>query len=62
VAPNEAVMVGDNVETDIKGGKAAGLFSILVTESNVKPTADLSQADLVVSGLVELLEHLDQQP
>ena len=62
VAPRQAVMVGDNVETDIQGGKAAGLFSILVTESNVKPTADLSQADLVVPDLTALHEHFDHQP
>jgi HAD superfamily hydrolase (TIGR01450 family) len=62
VAPHEAVMVGDNVETDIKGGKAAGLLSILVTESNVKPTPDLSQADLVVPDLTEMLAYFDHQP
>src|SRR5690606_38405288 len=43
---HETVMVGDNVETDIKGGKAAGLLSILITASNVRPDADFSQADL----------------
>jgi HAD superfamily hydrolase (TIGR01450 family) len=57
VAPQEAVMIGDNVETDIKGGKAAGLFTILITESNVKPTADHSQADLVVYNLAALLTY-----
>ncbi|HSF31758.1 MAG TPA: HAD-IIA family hydrolase [Candidatus Tectomicrobia bacterium] len=54
----EAVMIGDNVETDIKGGKAAGLFSILVTESNVKPTADPTQADLAVHSLKHLLTFI----
>ena len=58
VAPQEAVMIGDNVATDILGGKAVGLFSILVTQSNVKPTADLSQADLVVRDLLELSGYL----
>jgi 4-nitrophenyl phosphatase len=62
VAPQEAVMIGDNVETDVKGGKAAGLFTILITESNVKPTADHSQADLVVYNLAELHRYLDGQP
>jgi HAD superfamily hydrolase (TIGR01450 family) len=57
VPPQEAVMIGDNVETDIKGGKAAGLFSILITDSNVKPTADRSQADLVVPNLAALLDY-----
>jgi HAD superfamily hydrolase (TIGR01450 family) len=58
VGPQEAVMIGDNVETDIKGGKAAGLFSVLITQSNVKPSADFSQADLVVCDLTDLAKYL----
>jgi 4-nitrophenyl phosphatase len=61
VTPPEAVMIGDNVETDIKGGKAAGLFSILTTESNVKPTADRSQAGLMVHNVAALLNCFDAQ-
>jgi 4-nitrophenyl phosphatase len=61
VAPQEAVMIGDNVETDIRGGKAAGLFSILITDSNVKPTADRSQADLVVHNVAALLGYFDHR-
>jgi HAD superfamily hydrolase (TIGR01450 family) len=60
-APQEAVMIGDNVETDIRGGKAAGLFSILITDSNVKPTADRSQADLVVHNVAALLGYFDHR-
>jgi 4-nitrophenyl phosphatase len=62
VTPQEAVMIGDNVETDIKGGKAAGLFSILITESNLKPTANRAQADLVVRNISALLEYFDHHP
>jgi HAD superfamily hydrolase (TIGR01450 family) len=62
VAAQEAVMIGDNVETDIKGGKAAGLCSILVTASNVKPAADRSQADLVVPNVAAILDYFDPQP
>ena len=54
-------MIGDNVETDIRGGKAAGLFSILITDSNVKPTADRSQADLVVHNVAALLGYFDHR-
>jgi 4-nitrophenyl phosphatase len=61
VTPQEALMIGDNAETDIKGGKAAGLFTILITESNVKPTADRAQADLVVHHLTDLLKYFDHQ-
>jgi HAD superfamily hydrolase (TIGR01450 family) len=57
VKAREAVMIGDNVETDIKGGKAAGLFSILITQSNVKPCADVSQADLIVPDLPALSKY-----
>jgi 4-nitrophenyl phosphatase len=60
VSPRETIMVGDNVETDIKGGKAAGLLSILITASKVTPDADLSQADLVVPDLRELLRYIDR--
>jgi HAD superfamily hydrolase (TIGR01450 family) len=62
VAPQEAVMIGDNVETDIKGGKAAGLFSILITASNIKPAADQAPADLVVSNVAALLDFFDHHP
>lgn len=61
VTPQEAVMVGDNVETDIKGGKEAGLLTILVTASHLKPDADLSQADLVVPDLTALLGYFDHR-
>jgi HAD superfamily hydrolase (TIGR01450 family) len=61
VAPHEAVMIGDNAETDIAGGKAVGLFSILITASDVKPTADHSQADLVVGNVAALLDYFDQR-
>ena len=62
VAASEAVMIGDDVEADIKGGKAAGLFSILITQSNVRPTADRSQADLVVRNVAALLGYFDHRP
>jgi HAD superfamily hydrolase (TIGR01450 family) len=62
VTSQEAVMIGDNVETDIKGGKAAGLFSILITASNIKPAADRSPADLVVSNVEALLDYFDHHP
>jgi ribonucleotide monophosphatase NagD (HAD superfamily) len=53
------VMIGDNVETDIKGGKGAGLSTVLITRSNVQPAADHSQADLVVRDLRALLHYFD---
>jgi HAD superfamily hydrolase (TIGR01450 family) len=62
IAPSEAVMIGDTVETDIKGGKAAGLFSILVTASNLKLTTDPARADLAVYNLTDLLPFFDRRP
>lgn len=56
---HETVMVGDNVETDIKGANAAGLLSVLITASNVKPGVDFAPADLVVHDLRELLAYFD---
>jgi HAD superfamily hydrolase (TIGR01450 family) len=59
VPPQKAVMVGDNVDTDIKGGKRAGLFTVLITQSNVQPDADRSQAGLVVPDLTALLHYFE---
>jgi HAD superfamily hydrolase (TIGR01450 family) len=52
-APAEAVMVGDNLATDIAGGRAAGLHTVWVD-----PSAALTgtgEADLVVRDLADLL-------
>jgi 4-nitrophenyl phosphatase len=62
VAPLEAVMIGDSVEADIKGGKAAGLFSILITEANVQPCADHSLADLLVPNVAALHGYFAHRP
>ncbi|MFO0889556.1 MAG: HAD-IIA family hydrolase [Isosphaeraceae bacterium] len=49
--PSEAAMVGDNLPSDITGGRAAGMFTVwLDGRSGVPPR----EADLRVSSLVEL--------
>jgi ribonucleotide monophosphatase NagD (HAD superfamily) len=55
-------MIGDSVEADIKGGKAAGLFSILISEANVQPAADCALADLVVPNVTALLGYFAHRP
>lgn len=41
ITPDEAVMVGDNPETDIAGAQAAGMASILIGGSDVGALGDL---------------------
>lgn len=52
--PRQAAMVGDNLESDIKGGRAAGMFTIWI---NAQPHAIMPvEVDLEVSSLRELLD------
>jgi HAD superfamily hydrolase (TIGR01450 family) len=60
VAAHETVMIGDSIEADIDGGKASGLLSILITNSNVKSDADRSHADLVIRNVRELLDYFER--
>ena len=49
---SEAAMVGDSIASDIKGGRAAGMFTIWLDPENddLQPNC----ADLKVAGLPEL--------
>ncbi|MFD0715833.1 HAD-IIA family hydrolase [Paenibacillus sp. GCM10027626] len=55
--PEQGVMVGDNYNTDIIGGKSAGLATIWVKAENVERDA-YREADLIVADLPELNEKL----
>ncbi|MGC8873311.1 MAG: HAD-IIA family hydrolase [Chloroflexia bacterium] len=60
VKPDEAAVVGDRVESDIAGGKNAGLRTVLVQTGHFRPQ-DLEgpiQPDLVIPSLAELPDHL----
>lgn len=57
VKPNEAAIVGDQVQTDIRAGRAAGTFTILMA-SDLSRHAPGVVPDLVVHDLYELIEHL----
>ncbi len=52
--PRQAAMVGDNLASDIKGGRAAGMFTIWI---NAQPHAIMpTEVDLEVKSLRELLD------
>jgi 4-nitrophenyl phosphatase len=61
--PAHAAIIGDQIGSDIRAGKAAGIATILVAGELVSPPsspfADVTP-DLVVSDLAHLLECIDQ--
>jgi 4-nitrophenyl phosphatase len=59
VAPSRAVLVGDNLESDIAGAKGVGMTAVLVltgvaTREDVARVPAALRPDLVVAGLPEL--------
>jgi 4-nitrophenyl phosphatase len=63
--PQRTLVIGDRLDTDIAGAKAAGLASALVL-TGVTTTADLElsalQPDAVYAGLLEMVVGWRQQP
>jgi 4-nitrophenyl phosphatase len=57
VAKERAAMVGDQIETDIRAGRAAGVATILV-QGDLAARATEPQPDLVVRDVEELLNLL----
>ncbi len=59
---DESVMIGDNPASDIAGGKAAGMTTILIQRpDNIVPfeAGDMDQTpDYTVTSLEEIIEHL----
>lgn len=53
VRPEEAVHVGDLIETDIKGAKAAGMKTILFAE-NGEAAGGLGEADVVINDFKKI--------
>ncbi len=49
IAPGETAMVGDSVEADVAGGKAAGLVTVLVgrPRGRIRPRPDIVVPDMV---------------
>lgn len=61
VRPEEAIMVGDDIESDIAGAQAAGIRAVLVRTGKFRP-ADLEGAifpDAVIDSIAELPELLE---
>jgi ribonucleotide monophosphatase NagD (HAD superfamily) len=50
--PHEVAMVGDNHDSDIAGGRAAGMFTVWVDARSETPAS--MDADLKVGSLLEL--------
>jgi HAD superfamily hydrolase (TIGR01662 family) len=60
--PNEAVMVGDNLDADIRGAQNAGLYGIWISRRADPKTKDQErvQPDATLSSLLELPALLDR--
>jgi putative hydrolase of the HAD superfamily len=60
--PSEAVMVGDNLEADVAGAKAAGLYAIWLKRRDESGSEDQTQVqpDAAVSSLLEISAILDR--
>ena len=58
VKPGEAVMVGDNIEHDIRPAKAFGMKAVLVNRDGSKPGKEL--ADASIKSLKELIPVLEK--
>jgi 4-nitrophenyl phosphatase len=59
VAPQDAAIVGDQVATDIRAGKAAGIRTILVEGDLATPLEGI-EPDLTVRDLAQLLTLLEE--
>jgi putative hydrolase of the HAD superfamily len=60
--PSEAVMVGDNLEADVRGAKSVGLFAVWISRrAGIRPDEQLPiQPDASISSLAELPAFLDR--
>ncbi len=63
-SPEGTLMVGDDIVTDIKGGREAGLRTVLVKTGKYRPdtlaAADI-QPDFVISSIAGIFEILDRR-
>ena len=59
--PSEAVMIGDNLDADIRGAKNAGLYSVWISRraGNQTPEEARVQPDAQIQSLLELPAILD---
>ena len=57
----EIAVVGDSIENDLQGAKAAGLQAIMVRTGVYDPDEDGSAADWTIDSIAELPDLLDRQ-
>lgn len=60
IAPEEAVFVGDNLETDIRGAQDAGMHAVLRAHPGSAPPQNGIVPDGVITTLHDLLPLLDR--
>jgi len=59
-APQEVLHVGDHPETDIDGGRNAGLRTAWVNRTNAEWPDHMPEPDLTITTISELREILEQ--
>lgn len=60
VSPEEVLHVGDHPETDIKGGRLAGLRTAWINRTEAEWPEHLDEPDVVVTTLAEIREMLER--
>ena len=61
---SETAMIGDDIETDIGGGKASGMYGVLVKTGKYRNGCEKNAEyppDCVVDSFADLFEYLDMQ-
>jgi HAD superfamily hydrolase (TIGR01450 family) len=58
VKAKDAVMIGDQIETDVAGAKKVGIFSILVKTGVDKEVITKPEPDIVINNIDELLHYI----
>ncbi|HMH54459.1 MAG TPA: HAD-IIA family hydrolase [Candidatus Acidoferrum sp.] len=54
----ETAMVGDSVPSDIRGGRGAGMRTVLYAPSGAEGASERAEADVVVASFAELAEKV----
>lgn len=60
ILPEEAIMVGDNLVSDIEGANAVGIYSIAITKKKIKfDKEDYKKPNFVIKEIPEILKIID---
>lgn len=62
--PEECLMVGDRLDTDIEGGNLVGMVTVFVKKGarNTKPERDSQKPDYTIDSIVDLLGQVKKIP